>query len=142
MFVCVAGSASKLREATQRAKKLCVTPVQTAVKEPSPPQRTSMEPSLSHTAVMEPSTSHRAVMVLSPSQTAVMEPSILQTSVMEAPDTQAAVMQPPHVQAAVTLHVCDFCHLPHVYKTYWLNSPTATASTVLIHPAGLTRCTD
>ncbi|XP_045923710.1 transcription factor 7-like isoform X4 [Micropterus dolomieu] len=84
----------------------------------------------------------RAVMVLSPSQTAVMEPSILQTSVMEAPDTQAAVMQPTHVQAAVTLHVCDFCHLPHVYETYWLNSPTATASTVLIHPAGLTRCTD
>ncbi|XP_045923708.1 putative transcription factor SOX-14 isoform X2 [Micropterus dolomieu] len=178
----VRASASKLREATQRAKKLCVTPVQTAVKEPSPSQRASMEPSLSHravmepslshtavmepslshtavmepslshtavmepslshTAVMEPSLSHTAVMVLSPSQTAVMEPSILQTSVMEAPDTQAAVMQPTHVQAAVTLHVCDFCHLPHVYETYWLNSPTATASTVLIHPAGLTRCTD
>ncbi|XP_045923709.1 uncharacterized protein LOC123982303 isoform X3 [Micropterus dolomieu] len=114
----------------------------TAVMEPSLSHTAVMEPSLSHTAVMEPSLSHTAVMVLSPSQTAVMEPSILQTSVMEAPDTQAAVMQPTHVQAAVTLHVCDFCHLPHVYETYWLNSPTATASTVLIHPAGLTRCTD
>ncbi|XP_035856801.1 transcription factor Sox-17-alpha-A-like isoform X2 [Sander lucioperca] len=114
----VKASASNPEEDTQQAKKLCVTPVQTAVMESS-----SSLTEAPHT------------------KTRMMEPCDLQTVLgMEAPQTQTVLVQLPHTQTAVTVPVFDMCHLPQVYEVSpasWLDPPE-TASTSLASPGPLT----